>query len=70
MCLGSPKMPKVETPVAAAPPPPPAPSPEIETELTDAELRAEKLRKRAKGKKGLRYKPTNTSGTGLQILKG
>ena len=36
MCLGSPKMPKVETPVTASPPPPPAPSPEIETELTDA----------------------------------
>lgn len=53
MCLGSPKMPKVETPVTAAPPPPPAPSPEIETEMTDAELRAEKLKKRAKGKKGL-----------------
>lgn len=66
MCLPQPKMPDVKVPVTSAAPAAAAPAAKMLTDMIDKNLNSEKVKQKAKGKKGLRVK-TKQDTVGLQI---
>lgn len=67
-------MPEVKVPVTSAPAAPASPPPKMETDFTDTDKAGTKIKKKAKGKKKLRYDDPsfnpNTNKNGLQIPSG
>jgi hypothetical protein len=59
-------MPDVKVPVTSAAPAAAAPPAKMLTDMVDKDLASAKVKKKAKGKKGLRVK-TKSDNTGLQI---
>lgn len=69
MCIPTPKMPDVEIPATSAPAQAAQNPPDMKTDFTDTDKASEKTRKKAKGKKTLRYDAPEKSKitNGLQI---